>query len=155
MKRSGVSLIELLVVLAVLGILLSLAYAAVRPSHVQRAGQALRSAILWARANAIWHGATVSVTELPGGGGFVVRLPEPGGGLCGPGKELLRLPLSDHPGVRLAAGLPRGLAWLPSGGGRSCDGGGVVSATIRLLDARGAAEVIISSLGRVRLQVPP
>jgi len=128
MNARGMSLVELLVVIAVLALCLSLALAFARPSHALRAAEASRAAILWARANALWRGEAVSVTELPGGAGLVVRL---------------------------EAGLPRGIVWLPSGSGRTCDGGGVVSATLRLADARRRVAVVVSSLGRVRLEVGP
>lgn len=155
MNRAGATLLEMLVLLAVVGILLSVALAFARPSHTQRAAQSLRSAILWARANAIWRGVSVAVTELGPGGGFVVRAADAGGGLCSPGAELARVSLGDHPGVAIVAGLPRGLVWLPNGSGRTCDGGGVISATVRFADARRAVNVVVSSLGRVRTEVVP
>ncbi len=155
MNPRGSSLVELLVVLAVVALCLSLALAFSRPSHALRAGEAVRSTLLWARANAIWRGESVSVTELPDGGGLVARLADASGAHCSAGAELARVSLGDYPGVFLEAGLPRGLVWLPSGSGRSCDGGGVVSATLRLADARRSVAVIVSSLGRVRLQEEP
>ena len=141
--------------MAVLGILLSVAVAFARPSHAQRAAQALRTAVLWARANAIWRGVSVTVTDLGGEAGFVVRTAAAGGAPCGGGTELTRVRLSEHPGVTVSAGLPRGLVWLPDGSGRSCDGGGVISATVRLADARRAFNVVVSSLGRVRVEAAP
>ncbi len=155
MNARGMSLVELLVVIAVLALCLSLALAFARPSHALRAAEASRAAILWARANALWRGEAVSVTELPSGAGLVVRLADASGGHCTGGAELARVALADHPGVRLEAGLPRGIVWLPSGSGRTCDGGGVVSATLRLADARRSVAVVVSSLGRVRLEVGP
>lgn len=136
-----------------LGVLLSVAAAFARPSHAHRAAQAVRSAILWGRANAIWRGVGVTVTE--SGAGFVVRLADAAGPPCAAGTELVRVRMSDHPGVAVVAGLPRGLLWLPNGSGRSCDGGGVISATVRVADARRAVNVVVSSLGRVRLESAP
>lgn len=147
------TLIELLVVLAVLGVLLSTAVALTRPSHTQRAAQGLRSAILWSRANAIWRGVSVSVTGTDDG--FVVRAAESSAATCAGERVLTRVRLSDHPGVAVAAGLARGLVWLPNGSGRSCDGGGVISTTVRLSDGRRAVNVVVSSLGRVRLEAAP
>lgn len=153
--RQGATLVELLLVLALLALFLSLALAFARPSHAVRAGEALRSTLVWARATAIWLGESVTVTELPDGAGFVVRTADVAGPPCAAGRELSRVRLADHPGVRLEAGLPRGLVWLPSGSGRSCAGGGVISGTVRLADQRRSVAVVVSSLGRVRLEVAP
>ena len=156
MRRAGFSLIETLVLLAVLGALLAVAAAYARPDDSRRAAESLRSAVLWGRANAIWRGVSVAVTEAPAGGGFVVRAAATPAAPCGEGTELASVRLSQHPGVRLEAGLPRGLVWLADGSGRSCDGGGVISATVRFVGPRRAHHVVVSSLGRVRIeQVDP
>lgn len=140
----------MLLVLAVLAVLLTVAYAFARPSNTQRAAQAVRSAVLWARANALWRGVSVSITQA--GNGFVVNTADSTGALCSAGQQLLAVPMSEHAGVSVVAGLPRGLVWLADGSGRTCDGGGVISATIVLADARRAFSVIVSSLGRVRVE---
>lgn len=155
MKRSGLTLVELLVLLAVLGVLLSVAWAAARPDNAQRGAQAVRAAILWGRANAIWRGVSVAITDLGEGAGLVLRVADAAGSPCAGGWELARVRMSEHAGVNLLAGLPRGLVWLPDGSGRSCDGGGVISATLRLQGARRAVNVVVSSLGRVRLETVP
>lgn len=153
MNRRGFTIIELLIVLAILAACFSVALAVSRPSHAWRAARSLRVTLLRARTEAMWRGEAVSVTELAGASGFRVELAV--GGHCGTGPALFTAHLSEHPGVRLAAGLPRGVVWLPSGSGRSCDGGGVISATIRVADHRSEVAVIISSLGRVRLEEQP
>ncbi len=152
--RSGLALLEVIVVLAILATLASLAHAFGRPSHTARAARTVRATILWARTEAMWRGAPVSVTELAGESGFLVSAAADPAAPCVAGTTLTRIQLSEHPGVRLAAGLPRGLVWLPTGSGRSCSGGGVISGTIELTDGRTSVRVIISSLGRVRLEAP-
>lgn len=150
----GFTLIELLVALAVLAILTSVGLAVTRPSHSARAAQAVRTAILWARTEAIWRGVPVSVTEVAGQGGFAVRLAANPAAPCSGGAALTQVALAEFPGVRLVAGLPRGLVWLPSGSGRTCSLGGVISSTIELTDARASARVVVSALGRARLEAP-
>lgn len=149
---NGATLAELLVVLAVLGLLASVALAVSRPSHTTRAARAMRSALLFGRAEALWRGSAVTVTELPGGSGLVVRAAASEAAPCDGGTELFRASLSEHPGVRLSQGLPRGIVWLPSGSGRSCSGGGVISATLELTDGRYTVAVVVSALGRARLE---
>lgn len=149
--RAGITLVELLVVLGVLAVLASAGLAFARPSLAMKAARAVRTTVLWARTEAMWRGAPMSVTELPGGAGLVVVAPADPAAPCGEGTPLARVALADFPGVRLVAGLPRGLVWLPSGSGRTCSGGGVISGTMLLADARVTISVVVSALGRVRL----
>lgn len=114
----------------------------------------MRTAILWARTEAMWGGVAVSVTEATSGQGVVVRTATDPANPCTAGTVLTRVLLAEFPGVRLEAGLPRGLVWLPSGSGRSCAGGGVISGTMVLADGRASVRLIISALGRVRLEAP-
>lgn len=154
-ETRGLTINELLVVMAIIAILGGLVVSFARPSTEVRAANALKSLLLFARAQALWQGVAVSVTQLPLGGGFAVARTQAGAG-CAGGTVTSRLLLSDFPGVRLASGFADGgLVWLPSGSGRSCDGDGVISATLRLNGFRGAAELIVSSLGRVRVRRLP
>src|SRR5690606_67866 len=152
----GLSLAEVLVALAVLGLLASLGVAAARPSPEGRAASALRSLLLQARAEALWSGSPAAVVELPGGAGFAAlrsRLGEPG---CEAGETLAAVRLRDFPRVAVVQGLwSGGLYWLPTGSGRDCTGGGVVSGTVVLRGPRGTASVVVSSLGRVRVEAGP
>lgn len=152
---SAFTLIETLVALAALGIVLAIGYVTLRPSLEMRAASAVRSLLLQARAVAIWSGASVAVVEDAGGSAFVAREFGPATA-CTEGRALATLRLSDFPGVRLEDGLRAGgIYWLPSGSGRSCAGGGVISDTVLLHGPRGAAAVVVSSLGRVRLEPRP
>src|SRR5690606_33956913 len=155
--RSGFTLIELLVCLAVLGVVVGTGLAFARPAHDMRAATATKALLLWARAEAIWQGGSVAVTELPLGGGFVARLLPPGSSDCAAGEPLARVRLLDHPGVRVTDGFGGrgGIVWLASGSGRSCSGGGVISGYLRLAGLTSVSRVVISSLGRVRVEREP
>jgi len=91
------------------------------------------------------------------GSGFVVtRGPFDESGTCLGGEASNRLLLAEYPGVRVASGFASdGMLWLPSGSGRTCAGSGVISATLTLRGFSGAADVVISSLGRVRVERQP
>lgn len=154
-RPDGFSLIEVLIALAMLGVALVAGVSVARPSLEMRAATAVRSLLLQARAQAIWTGTPVAILEADGGGGFSVQAMGPAGG-CEGGSSLAALRLSEFPGVRLVDGIRAGgIYWLPGGGGRSCAGGGVISDTLVLRGDRGAAAVVVSSLGRVRLERLP
>lgn len=153
-RQLAFTLLESLVVLAVLGVLAGIGFATTRPSPEVRAARAVRALLLQARAEAVWGGAPVAVVELPGGAGFVARRWDAVVHDCSAGEALASVRLRDFPGVAVAEGLwSGGLYWLPSGSGRACSGGGVISGTLLLRGPFGTATVVVSSLGRVRVEV--
>lgn len=154
MPRHGFTLVELLIVLGVLALLASFAAAFARPANAQRAAQAVRATILWARTEAVWRGDPVSVT-VSNDDAVLVRLEDGGSPWCESGTELGTLRLSAYPGVTLERGLPRGVVWLANGSARSCSGGGVISGRLTLRDRLRTVSVLVSSLGRVRLEGAP
>ncbi|HEX7001732.1 MAG TPA: prepilin-type N-terminal cleavage/methylation domain-containing protein [Trueperaceae bacterium] len=154
-SAAGFTLVETLVALAMLGVVLAIGFFTLRPSLEMRAARAMRALLLQARTQAIWSGLSVAVVETAGGSAFVAREFDPASA-CSDGRVLATLRLRDFPGVRLSDGLRAGgIYWLPSGGGRSCAGGGVISDTVLLQGPRGGAAVVVSSLGRVRLEARP
>lgn len=156
-RLQGFTLIEVLVCLAVLGSVAGIGLAFARPATDMRAAAAIKSLILWARAEALWHGVSVAVHELPLGAGFEVRRLAGGGSDCEAGEVIGRSLMTEHPGVRIGTGFGDrgGLVWLPTGSGRACSGGGVISATVVVLSRSGTSRVVISSLGRVRIEREP
>jgi len=152
----GFTLVEALLVLAVLGVLAGLGVVTARPALEMRAARAVRALLLHARVEAMWTGAPVAVVELPGGAGLAARASGAVPVCDSGGRTLATVRLRDFPGVTLARGLRSGgLYWLPSGSGRDCDGGGVISGTLELRGPFGSAAVVVSSLGRVRVEAGP
>lgn len=155
--RSGFTVIELVVVMAVIAIVAAISLGFSRPSNEVRAANAVKGLLLVARLQALWQGVPVAVTPLPLGSGYAVSVGpfHPPGG-CHGGTVVSRLLFAEYPGVRMTSGFPAGgLRWLPSGSGRTCDGSGVISTTLTLRGLRGAAVVVVSSLGRVRVERAP
>ena len=122
---------------------------------VARPGGAVRAAgapalPLWARLEALWSGEAVAVVPArspalrPAPGRRAVRV-------RGPGTE--RFDLARYARARVVQPLRAGIVWLPYGGARSCGGGGVISGRMLLADGRRRASVVVSSLGRVRVEV--
>lgn len=150
----GHTLLELLVVLALTGLFTLWALQA-RPSRVAAAVVALRSQMMQARFVAIERNTPVAVVFREGQASFFTLA---AGELsiaeaCEAGEELVRLELSDFPGVRVDSVPSKGVVWLPSGNGRTCSGGGAFNQTIRLSDNVRSARVIVSRAGRVRSEV--
>jgi prepilin-type N-terminal cleavage/methylation domain-containing protein len=133
MKRAGLALIELLVVLAVIS-MLGLWQSYRHGRSLESEARSLASAITQARARAAVGGTVTTVV----------------GATCSP------RPIVTLEGLTSSTVLSqpsRGLQFTPAGLPRTCDGGGVGNTTI-LLEHRGRqAAVIVSSLGRVRWEM--
>ncbi len=151
----GFTLLEVLVAVAVIGVLATVGAAWVRPAAALRAASAARALLLTTRLEAMWTGRAVAV--LPDGSrGLLTRRAATAGaaaacgGRPGPGLDLRR-----YGPVRVETPFRSGIAWLPTGGARSCSGGGVISGTMVVADARTRVGVVVSSLGRVRIEPRP
>ena len=129
MRRRGVTIVELLVVVAIVGLLSALAFAWA-PSGFAFA-RAYAAGVAAARARAAVSGVSVAV----------------GGAPCGVAADAVRIDPAPATVLTFPA---RGLVFMADGTPRSCDGGGVGNATILLAHRNRRAAVIVSALGRVR-----
>lgn len=155
LDSAGLTLLELMLALGLAAVLVSAGLAGVQPGGAARAARATRTFLLWARLDAMWSGRPVAV--VPGSPPGLVARSGAGVTLAGacaaPEVRRLRVGHFGHVSVRLP--LRAGIVWLPTGGARSCDGGGVVSGRMELADGLHAVAVVVSSLGRVRLEAVP
>lgn len=150
-RSAGFTLLELILVLGIVAVGAGSVASALRPSSEMRAAQALRALLVAARHEALLRGHGVAVVRA--GEGFVSRVQTGSESPCAVGSELTRLDVAADHGVRVAQTWPSGgLVWLPTGSGRTCAGGGVISSTVVLEGRRGRAAVVVSSLGRVRVE---
>jgi prepilin-type N-terminal cleavage/methylation domain-containing protein len=144
----GLTLLEVIVVLAVLALVLGIAVAATRPSRAARTAQELAAVIRSARWSAIVTG-TPTVLLASVNGATVVRLTGHEFG-CDPTSAATEVVWTlEHRGVSVAWP-SRGVAFAPDGFPRSCLGDGVGAATVPVEYASARAAVVVSSLGRVR-----
>ncbi|MBX3145009.1 MAG: GspH/FimT family pseudopilin [Trueperaceae bacterium] len=150
-RVAGFTLLELILVLGIVAVGAGGVASVLRPSAEMRAAHALRAQLVAARHEALLRGQSVGVVRV--GDGFVSRVQTGAQSPCLAGSELAHLDVADQHAVRVAEAWPSGgLVWLPLGSGRTCAGGGVISSTVILEGRRGRAAVVVSSLGRVRVE---
>ncbi|MDZ7707446.1 MAG: prepilin-type N-terminal cleavage/methylation domain-containing protein [Trueperaceae bacterium] len=146
--RSGFTLLETIVVLAVLAVVLGLAWAAWTPSAAKRTARGYLQTVQGARIAAL-AGTPASVRWDPDRHAFLVRHGDPG--CSGDPRQVL----APDPPVAVTRRLRDGVAWLPDGTGRACSGGGVFGGRVRFEDRRSAWDVVVASTGRLRLEAAP
>ena len=145
--RRGVTLIEMLLVLALVAILAAGAVVAVRPGHARRSAHAYVRTVQGARLAAL-AGTPVAVRWDDPDRRFLVR---EGGDCAG----AVRGSLAPLPRVAVQLRLRDGVVWLPDGTGRACSGGGVYGGRVRFADRREAWDVVVASTGRLRVEPAP
>jgi len=148
--RTGLTLLEVVVALALAGLLAGGATVLLRPGGAVRAAQGARTFLLWARLEALWTGEAVAV--VPGASPALSARSAPDAATACTGPELKRFELARYGRARVAQAFRAGIVWLPGGGARSCAGGGVISGRMDLVDGARRVSVVVSSLGRVRVE---
>lgn len=144
----GLTVLETIVVLAVLALVLGLAWAAWTPSAARRTARGYLQTVQGARIAAL-AGTPASVRWDPDRHAFLVRHGDPG---CSGDPSDTFAPV---PPVAVTRRLRDGVAWLPDGTGRSCSGGGVFGGRVRFEDRTSAWDVVVASTGRLRLEAAP
>jgi prepilin-type N-terminal cleavage/methylation domain-containing protein len=147
-RQAAFSLIELLVVLALLALLAGASWTALRIGSAERAARGYLRTVQAVRIDAV-AGRPGAVRWRPEEGAFVLRR----------GDDACTAPVVRRwrPEGRVAVTrwLRSGVAWLPDGTGRGCDGGGVYGGRVRFEDGRAAWDVVVASTGRLRAERVP
>lgn len=152
-ERRGFSLIELLIVLAVVGTLLAVGFVAVRPPASRVYANDVRALIQQARFEAVKLNVPVAIVWDVSDSSFVVgtgTVAAP----CAIDTELSRASSSEYPRLTVDPGFEEGggLVWLPSGQARSCDYGTYVETIAYVDDGRVEREITVSLTGRVTIE---
>lgn len=155
-RRSGAgfSLLELLVVLGVLGILLALGAALLRPPSSRLFANDVTAAVRQARFEAIKRDEAVAVVWNPTLKQFETRVNTGGALSCASADTTLLAsrPAATYRNLSVSTDLGgSGFLWFPNGSTKACNGTSSASTTT-ITDTRTTVQVKLSSTGKVSLK---
>lgn len=152
--RAGTSILELIIIVAVLGILLAVGFVQLRPPAARAFGNDVKSQVEQARFEAVKRNQPVAVqfadgrlfTSLDTSDLRVVAS-------CSPDATVIVQRFAGSYGnVTVTPDSSWGVVWLPSGQGRTCDGSPAIGSTLRIDDGRTVTRVTVSDGGRVSVE---
>jgi prepilin-type N-terminal cleavage/methylation domain-containing protein len=153
-RSAGLTLIEIILVLAILGITLSASAAVFRAPAPQVYATSLRNLVLQARFEAIRRNAPVVVGWDAGVREFVVRLAGETGWCADMGAVIGRSNAAEIGRLTITTTVvgAGSLVWVPSGQARNCGRGPFVDDVADIVDGRTSRRVFIGAAGRVEVQ---
>jgi prepilin-type N-terminal cleavage/methylation domain-containing protein len=161
----GVTLIEFLVVIAIIGVLAGIGFVRLQPPSVRLMANDYRAMLQQARFEAIKRNRPVMVVWDAGQGQFISRVKdtsEEADCNVASSTQLRVKRVDEYPNVQVSSvtGTGTGIVWLPSGMARNCDATSAnpldVSGTVTFSKVGGGTSipVSISPSGRVRIGTP-
>lgn len=153
-RRSGLSLLEVLIVIAVLATTLGLGATLFRAPSSQVYASSLRNLVLQARFEAIRRNEPVVVAWDADVQEFVVRASGSGAWCTSMGAELNRSNAADIGRLTVTTSVTGdgSLVWVPSGQARSCSGAAFARSFADIDDGRMVRRVVIGTAGRVEVE---
>ncbi len=151
--QQGFSLLEILVVIAALGIILSVTLGVFRAPSSRLYANDVNALLQQARFQAIKHDEAVAVVWDATDQAMVTRLNSGGAVSCSSldTTELSKKPLTDYRKLSVKTTLEgNGLLWLPNGQIRGCNGGSG-SGSLTVTDERSSLILNISATGKVSI----
>ena len=153
----GFSLLELIIVMAMLAIFLAIGFTQMRPPSSRVFANDLKIQIQQARYEAIKRNRPVAVVWEASTQRFTTRLNLANPTLplaCSGSTVLVTKQGADYPGLNISSQLASGagVVWLPNGQARRCDGGLPEPTRTTVSDHRATRFVDITLTGRVLIQ---
>jgi prepilin-type N-terminal cleavage/methylation domain-containing protein len=153
-RQAAFSLLEMLVVMAVLAVTFGFASFAVRPSSAQVYATSLRNLVLQSRFEAIRRNEPVVVGWDASAREFVVRTAGATDWCDGSGSELRRSNAADVGRLAITTTVTgsASLVWVPSGQARTCARASFPEAFAAIDDGRSVRRLVIAAAGRVEVR---
>lgn len=132
--RRGFSTIELLIAMAVLGTLLAMTYPLLRPPEARLMANELKAMLQQARYESIKRNQPVAFVWISEDESFQTRYnsaADTATAACTGDATISTKALTEYRDVSVTVNIPtNGIVWLPTGQGRSCTGGPMVTSDV-------------------------
>ena len=152
-SRLGISIIELIVVIAILGILLAVGFINLPSGGPRTFANDLRGLVQQARYEAVKRNVPVAVVWRPDEREFQTRLSD-SAAYCAGSQVLARRSLNEYPRLTITTDFVanEGVVWLPSGQARSCLLTSFAPTIARITDGRTENSVLVTLTGRIEVE---
>ena len=159
-NQRGISLLEMLIVLAVAAVLLAIGAVWIQPPAARAFANDVKAQIEQARYEAVKRSVPVAVRFRDGAFVTTVDPSDPAAGLitvvdscASDAAVLVRRDASEYRGVSVETDPSAwSVVWLPSGQGRTCGGSLAIGSTVEITDGRTTRVIEVSVGGRVSIQ---
>ena len=148
--RRGFSTIELLIVLAIVGLLAAVLFPRIRPPEARLMANEIKAMLQQGRYEAIKRNQPVAFVWLADESSFRTRYNSSSqtvAAACVGDREIARKDLSDYRNVAVDVDiLTGGIVWLPTGQARTCTGGPMVTGYVEV-EGNGVSLIVEASMG--------
>lgn|SRR5690606_33442450 len=154
--RRGFSTIELLIAIAILGTLLAMVYPMLRPPEARVMANELKAMLQQARYESIKRNQPVAFVWIPDTQVFETRFNSAAATAttaCTGDTAISTKAVSEFRDISVTVNLPtNGIVWLPTGQGRSCSGGPMVTSDVVIRSSATQLTVEATMGGKVSIK---
>lgn len=156
-RLHGVTMLEMLLIIAILGILIASTAPLLQPPAAALFANDLRIAIQQARHEAIRRNRPVAIVWTSADQSFTTRINEGNptlGAACAGATLLNTRSAATYPRLAVSSGFGngQGIVWLPNGQGRRCDGTALIAVSTQISDGRTTRTVTTNMTGMVTIE---
>ncbi len=155
-NKAGFTVIELLIAVAIIGILASIGFVRISPPSARLLSNDIKAMVHQARYEAVKRNRPIAFVWNEAEDGFEIRLDSASSSVlaaCGGDTLLTSKAVADYPRTAVSTDMPTsGLVWLPTGQGRACNGAPMISSDIRVVSGTISRVVEVTMGGKVTIK---